>query len=775
VDDPPNWREDDVTRTDVPATRTAPAGVAKERVRIIGAEPAGEITGELPKVAPEGDEPDSPDGGPDGASEPSDTDSTDTDSTDRAALSGAGPLDEFEDEQPAVRLIDAPGDPEGASRVVDPLSPGQTAVPSVAPTELPHWTEPPTGQVPAVLTRDTGKGEGIEAPTWREGDADWVAHEELFEPAMFGDDEVSLGSLDETDRSDAERRPWEFDFEPASPEPASPEPTSSEPATAEPANVGGDARGVERGLDHLDEVTSHPITEPTEVVTAATAHAAAAGRPDVDEDLRSHRAGDQDPADKGGAGQELDGDHRIGGTEPAGTAAVSAAAAAEGFPGDGFDPSEAERLLPSGTARMGRARRSGLLPGRLRARQPETGEDALDVPLASDLPGASVTEVPGAGKKRRGFAGLAAADRSASREAERASRPLEGDAKGAAAEPAVAPQPATNRIAAAGSAAAAAAGTVAKRHRSERDRPPQPAPDQNHGPAGGPPVLGRSRRPDLAGGPAPEGSPIGLRVGTGLAAAVVALLAFKLGTVTSLALVVIVVTFAAGECFGVLRRAGYHPATLLGLVGTVSLVVGAYNRGIAALPLVFVLITVFTLVWYLFGIERGSPVAGTAATLLAVGWVSLLGSYAGLLLSPSSFPDRHGIAFLLGAIIATVANDVGALVIGGWIGRTPLAPKISPNKTWEGLFGGAVFSILISTVAVGAIHPWSASNAALLGVVVAVVAPIGDLCESLLKRDLRLKDMGTLLPGHGGVLDRVDALLFVLPATYYLVRALNIA
>ena len=108
-----------------------------------------------------------------------------------------------------------------------------------------------------------------------------------------------------------------------------------------------------------------------------------------------------------------------------------------------------------------------------------------------------------------------------------------------------------------------------------------------------------------------------------------------------------------------------------------------------------------------------------------------------------------------------------------WIGRRPLAPSISPNKTWEGVIGGAAFSIVISAVVVGNIHPWTIGKAALLGLVVAVVAPIGDLCESLLKRDLRLKDMGRLLPGHGGVLDRVDALLFVLPATYYLVRALN--
>jgi phosphatidate cytidylyltransferase len=288
---------------------------------------------------------------------------------------------------------------------------------------------------------------------------------------------------------------------------------------------------------------------------------------------------------------------------------------------------------------------------------------------------------------------------------------------------------------------------------------------------GGPPAR---NRPESAGRDAGAGTGIGIRVGTGIAVAIVALAAFKVGTVTSLILSLVVVTFAAGECFAVLRRVGYHPATLLGLAGTISLMVGAYTKGVAALPLVMVLVTVFTLLWFLFGVERGSAVAGSAATLLTVGWVSLLGAYAGLLLSPSTFPDRHGIAFLLGAIIATVANDVGALVVGRWIGSRPLAPTISPNKTWEGLIGGAVITVVVSTVAVGAIHPWTASRAALLGLVVAVVAPLGDLSESLLKRDLRLKDMGKLLPGHGGVLDRVDALLFVLPATYYLVRALNI-
>lgn len=103
-----------------------------------------------------------------------------------------------------------------------------------------------------------------------------------------------------------------------------------------------------------------------------------------------------------------------------------------------------------------------------------------------------------------------------------------------------------------------------------------------------------------------------------------------------------------------------------------------------------------------------------------------------------------------------------------------MAPHISPHKTWEGLIGGTVFAVLASAAITGQVHPFTPAKAAILGLVAAVVAPVGDLCESLIKRDLGLKDMGSLLPGHGGVLDRVDALLFVLPATYYLVRVLHL-
>jgi len=276
----------------------------------------------------------------------------------------------------------------------------------------------------------------------------------------------------------------------------------------------------------------------------------------------------------------------------------------------------------------------------------------------------------------------------------------------------------------------------------------------------------------------PEGSGSGrnvpLSIASGLGFAVVAVACFELGSVATVALSTVVVVLAAAEAYAGLRRSGSHPATLLGLVATGAVMVSAYQKGVAALPLVLVLVVVTSMVLYLIGAERGSPVGGISSTVLGFAWVGLLGSFAGLLLAPSQYPDRHGVAFLFGAVVATVAADVGALAIGGWRGRHPLAPHVSPHKTWEGLIGGTVFAIVASAAITGQVHPWTPGKAAILGVVVAVVAPIGDLCESLIKRDLGLKDMGSLLPGHGGILDRVDGLLFVLPATYYLVRVLHL-
>jgi phosphatidate cytidylyltransferase len=288
------------------------------------------------------------------------------------------------------------------------------------------------------------------------------------------------------------------------------------------------------------------------------------------------------------------------------------------------------------------------------------------------------------------------------------------------------------------------------------------------GPFGGRGIMGRADGDDR------DGRSMPVAIATGLGFALVAVLCFKAGSVATLVLATVVVTLAAAECYAALRHSGRRPATLLGLVGTVAMMVAVYAKGVAALPLVLVIVVVTTMLWYLVGADRGSPLEGIASTLLGFTWIAVLGSFAALMLAPSQYPQRHGVAFVLGAVVAAIGADVGALAVGSWIGRHPLAPRVSPNKTWEGLIGGAVLAVALSAGVTGAVHPWTPAKAAVLGIVAAVVAPLGDLAESMVKRDLGLKDMGSMLPGHGGVLDRVDGVLFVLPAAYYLVRVLHL-
>lgn len=268
----------------------------------------------------------------------------------------------------------------------------------------------------------------------------------------------------------------------------------------------------------------------------------------------------------------------------------------------------------------------------------------------------------------------------------------------------------------------------------------------------------------------PGGRDVPVAIGVGLAFGAVALIVFKLGAVPSLILATAVVTLAAVEAFDVLHRAGYKPARLLGITGTISLMLAAYNYGETALPLVLGLMCITTFLWFLWPVERARATINIAGTLMGFLWVGFLGAFAGLLLS------SHSVALLIGPIIATVAYDVGAYVVGSQFGRRPLAPSVSPTKTVEGLIGGAAASVVITTIIVGYlphIHPWGHGDAFWLGLTVAVAAPLGDLCESMVKRDIGIKDMGTILPGHGGVLDRIDALLFALPAAYYLLRVLH--
>jgi phosphatidate cytidylyltransferase len=260
------------------------------------------------------------------------------------------------------------------------------------------------------------------------------------------------------------------------------------------------------------------------------------------------------------------------------------------------------------------------------------------------------------------------------------------------------------------------------------------------------------------------------RVITGVGLAVLALICLKLGRDATTVLATAIVGLASLELFQGFQRRGFRPATILAVLGALAIVPLAYQRGEFAYPFTIALVTLFTLLWYLFEVVRARPVVNVAVTVMGFVYVGCLGAFAGLLLS-----YQNGVGLILGVVLCVVGYDIVGYVIGSQFGKTRLAPAISPNKTIEGLIGGMAASIVVAVVIVNRITPWNdLTDALALGVTVAIMAPLGDLCESLLKRDLGVKDFGTLLPGHGGILDRFDSILFCLPAVYYLARALTI-
>lgn len=260
---------------------------------------------------------------------------------------------------------------------------------------------------------------------------------------------------------------------------------------------------------------------------------------------------------------------------------------------------------------------------------------------------------------------------------------------------------------------------------------------------------------------------------TGLVVGGIALVCFWLGPVATLAVAAAALFLASAEYFAAVRRARYQPATLLGLVAAPGFVVAGYERGPLGVAVAMAVAVVAVAVWYLVGVTRRAVTANISVSIFGIGWIAFLGSFAGLLLNPAAFPGRHGVAYLLGAAEVTVAYDVGGYVFGSLFGRHRLAPSLSPGKTWEGLVAGSLSAVVVGLAVTSEMHPWTLAHAAALAVIAAILAPVGDLAESMVKRDLRVKDMGRLLPAHGGLLDRIDALLFVLPATYLLVRLVH--
>ncbi|MBO0691672.1 MAG: phosphatidate cytidylyltransferase [Acidimicrobiaceae bacterium] len=291
-------------------------------------------------------------------------------------------------------------------------------------------------------------------------------------------------------------------------------------------------------------------------------------------------------------------------------------------------------------------------------------------------------------------------------------------------------------------------------------------------PADRPGLRGRRTRgaaPDNAGASG-GGRDLTSAVAVGLGLIILLVVGYAIGSKALLVLAAAVLLACSVEAFAMVQRRGFKPATLLGLAGVVGVVFAAYWRGTEALSIVTAVMFVATMLWYLLGVVDARPLANVSASLMIYLWIGFLGSFAALLLRAP-----HGRGLFLGAVLPTVAADVVAYMIGSRIGSRTLAPGVSPSKTVEGVVAGGLAALVVAAVIGHSVAPWGGFRHGLaLGLVIAVVAPIGDLFESMVKRDLAVKDSGSALPGHGGLLDRFDSMLIVLPAVYYLASLLNL-
>ncbi|MFG1646011.1 phosphatidate cytidylyltransferase [Amycolatopsis sp. NPDC049252] len=243
-------------------------------------------------------------------------------------------------------------------------------------------------------------------------------------------------------------------------------------------------------------------------------------------------------------------------------------------------------------------------------------------------------------------------------------------------------------------------------------------------------------------------------IGVGLllgAAIIVSLLTVRFIFIGIVAVAIAVGTF---EFAGVLRRvADTRVAMIPVLVGGQAMIWLAWPFGREGALTAFVLTVLACLLWRLPGGAKGY-LRDISASVFAAAYLPLFGAFAAMLVPPSD-----GVGRVLTFLIGVVASDTGGYIAGVLGGKHPMAPTISPKKTWEGFGGSLVGGVVAGALTLSLLldgHVW---QGVIFGVAIVLTATLGDLVESLIKRDLGVKDMGTLLPGHGGIMDRLDSLL----------------
>ena len=282
-------------------------------------------------------------------------------------------------------------------------------------------------------------------------------------------------------------------------------------------------------------------------------------------------------------------------------------------------------------------------------------------------------------------------------------------------------------------------------------------------------------------------SELSKRVAFGVVAATIAMAILFVGGAPLAALLAVASAIGAWELYRMARVAGYTPLSDLGcaMAGLIPLGVHARYLGILEPRLVYLamaLLVLLSVVIWARG-TAGKPLGAAAVTalgalytggLLSFGYAIRYHDYAAGGVHIGSIPLAAGGVLLGLPVVLTWATDTGAFFVGRTVGGRKLIPAVSPGKTVSGAIGGVATSVLVTWLYVNyalkpaaqlALTPW---GIVIFGVVISVAAQLGDLVESLLKREAGVKDSSKLLPGHGGVMDRLDSLFFVLPTAHLL-------
>jgi phosphatidate cytidylyltransferase len=254
-----------------------------------------------------------------------------------------------------------------------------------------------------------------------------------------------------------------------------------------------------------------------------------------------------------------------------------------------------------------------------------------------------------------------------------------------------------------------------------------------------------------------------LAIATGLAMVGIAFGALFLEPLLFVTLVFLLVVGGLVELVRVLRARDFRPAQPVLYVVAAVLMFGAWRAGTAALSLGILLALIGSFGWYLADRSRAAVTTNVAITVFACLYLPFTAAHLVLVVRETD----HYIGAVFGYALLVSGYDTFAYAVGASIGKRLLAPNVSPSKSVEGLVGATVATLALGAFVLPLFPPWTRASGLTLAIATCVIAPIGDLAESMLKRDLAVKDMGFLLPGHGGFLDRIDALLLVAPALYY--------